>query len=525
MAEELTHGRHAAPRLTPRQRWAVAALVLVVVVVRVALVLAVHADDPDRVVENDTAGYVDPARSLLEDGDYDRRPDTEWPEFVRTPGYPVFVAAAWFVSGESTPFLLAAQAALGSLAVLFVVLLGLRLTRSFGIAFGSGVLVAVDPLQTAQSGLIVTEAIATALTTLALYLGVRFVESGFSVRWGALYATALAAATYVRPATYYFWILVVLALGVGGWLHHRRRARAGTADGAPAGDEPGRRAVDPARTPALGRAILAVALPSLVLLGAWNVRNHFAAGSWRFSGVEAINLYWYKAGALEAAASGEDLETTQVRLTEELNHDVPPFDYEAYRAGTTPPAWGDRPGEYYERAQSEAMAILLDDPVGTAGLVAEGIYGQVVQSGWRFAWQVLTGEAPPRPVELAGLLAVWTTEALAAVGVVVALRRGSVRTRLAHLLTLGLLGFVVLASALGPDAAGGYRFRSPLWPTICLYAVLGAAHLATWWRDRRAVGARPGPGTGAEGSGAGTGERDEVDAAVSVGEVEPVDAG
>jgi hypothetical protein len=253
-----------------------------------------------------------------------------------------------------------------------------------------------------------------------------------------------------------------------------------------------------------------VALPSLVLLGAWNVRNHVAVDSWRYSGVEAVNLYWYKAGALEAADRGQDLEPTQVELTEELNHDVPPFDYEAYRDGWPPPAWADRQGEYYARAQSEAMAILLDDPVGTGRLVARGVYGQVVQSGWRSAWQDVAGGTPPRVFEGVGLLVVWTIEALALVGAVVALRRRGPEL-LAHVLTLGLVGYVVLASSLGPDAAGGYRFRSPLWPAVCVYAAIGAAHLATWWRARRsAEPAQPPQPAGSAGS---------------AGHVEPVDAG
>jgi 4-amino-4-deoxy-L-arabinose transferase-like glycosyltransferase len=314
--------------MTSRQRWALAALVLAVVVFRVGLVLVVHDRAPERAVVDDTPGYVDPARSLLHDGDYDQRRDSEAPEFVRTPGYPAFVATAYLVSGESTAFLLAVQAALGGLSVLFVVLLALRLTASFAVAYGSGALVAVDPLQNAQSGLLVTEAIATTLTTLALYLGARFVESGFSARRGAVYASALAAATYVRPATYYFWILVVGGLGLLAWRAGRERR------------------------PSLGRAAVGVALPSLVLLGAWNVRNHFAVDSWRYSGIEAVNLYWYKAGALVAAREGDELEPTQVRLTEELNHDVPRFDYEAYRDGWPPPAWAHRQGEYYDRAQS-----------------------------------------------------------------------------------------------------------------------------------------------------------------------------
>ena len=462
-----------------QQRLTVAALVGLVVVVRVVLVLAVHAGDADRAITDDTHGYTDPARALVEDGDFDLAPGSSAPEFQRTPGYPAFVAIAYWITGDNDPggtgdaVIVVVQAALSGLSVLLAMLVARRLSGSFGVALAAGLMVGLDPLQASQSGLIVSETLATLLTVLAVYCAVRCVPvpvpvpvpaaadpparvepSGVPLGWAAGCGLSLVAATYVRPTTYYFPFLVVLGLvvwaGVAVW---RRRDH------------------DVARR--VLRGAVAFGLPCLVLLGAWNVRNHERVDSWKFSGLEGTNLYWYRAASVEAARDGTGLEATQVRLTEQLSRGlVPPFDYERYRSGEPPPAWQHRQGEYYDRAQHAALDILRDEPLLTAREYARGVYGQVIQSGWRSAFEYVLGDEPPTILVAPGLLVVWAVEILAVVGAVAALRRPGPE-RWAHVLIVGLVVYVILVTAAGPDAGGGYRFRIPIWPIWSLYAALG----------------------------------------------------
>jgi hypothetical protein len=223
-----------------------------------------------------------------------------------------------------------------------------------------------------------------------------------------------------------------------------------------------RRSDPPGARRTLLRAALAFGLPCVVLLGVWNVRNHDRVDSWKFSGLEGTNLYWYRAASVEADRDGTGLEETQVRLTEELSRGrVPPFDYEDYRSGEPPPAWQHRQGEYYALAQSEAVDILRSEPLLTAREYVTGVYGQVVQSGWRNAFAYVLGHSPPTLLVAPGLLVVWAIEALAVIGAWTALRR---REGWVHVLIVGLAIYVVLVTAAGPDAGGGFRFRIPIWP-------------------------------------------------------------
>jgi hypothetical protein len=80
---------------------------------------------------------------------------------------------------------------------------------------------------------------------------------------------------------------------------------------------------------------------------------------------------------------------------------------------------------------------------------------------------------------------VWGVEALAVLGAVVALRRErDPGPRLAHALTIALVLYTVAASA-GPEAADEARFRIPVWPIWCVYAVVGARVAFGWWQARR----------------------------------------
>jgi uncharacterized protein (TIGR03086 family) len=433
-------------------------------VLRVGVVLAVTSADAHRGDSGDKASYVLPAEALLHDHQFDHEPGSNVAEFVRTPGYPAFLAAVYAVSDESDMAVYVVQALLSGLAVLLAIDLARRLSGSLVVGLVAGVALALDPLQTSVLGFVGTEALATVMVALAAWCGVRFVQSDLDRRWGAAYGLALVTVTYIRPTTFYFCAVPAVLLiprVVRAW---RARDRAG------------------ARHVVAGG--LAIVVPCVVLLGMWNVRNQREVGSWRFSAIESVNLYWYRGAGVVSERDGLPFDDVRVRLTEELSRgQVPPFPYGDYASGQLPPGWEDRQGDYYNRAQSRGTELLLSEPGLTLRQVAEGIYSQLVQSGWVAGLSYITGSAPPAPVKGLGLVAVWTIEATAVLGMVVALRRRG-PLLLAHVMTVAMIGSTLVASA-GPEAADGARFRVPVWPLWCTYAAMGAATIVGWRRGRR----------------------------------------
>jgi 4-amino-4-deoxy-L-arabinose transferase-like glycosyltransferase len=445
---------------TTSERRAIAGLILAVAVMRIGLVGAVAHAHPRRLITHDTPGYVDPARSLLDDGDFDVAVGSSAPEYQRTPGYPAFIAVIYKVTGDSDTAVVIVQAALSSLSVLLAIAVARRATGSSKIGLLAGATFALDPVSTAQTGLIATETLFTLLLLLAAYCGLRALQSELDWRWSAGCGLTIVGATYVRPTTYYLPLLVGGILAAAALRHPPARAAA-------------------------GRAAAAFLIPCVVLLGAWSVHNHAEVGSWRFTGIDATNLYWYRAAAVIADRDGTDLDAEQIRLTEELNADIPAsgIDYADYRGGEPPPAWEHRQPEYYRRAEGEAIEILWSEPLLTAEELARSFYGQVAQSGWVAASRYFLGDAPDG-VLVVGLLVVWAVEGLGVVGVVTALRRSGSDRRL-HLMLVTLLLYVFVLSALGADGANGYRFRIPVWPIWCIYAAIGARALVHRWNQRR----------------------------------------
>jgi hypothetical protein len=284
------------------------------------------------------------------------------------------------------------------------------------------------------------------------------------------YGLALVAATYVRPTTFYFAAVPALLLGITALR-------------------------DPERRRTAGRGAVAVVVPCVVLLGAWNVRNRVEVGSWRFSAIEAVNAYWYRAADVVAERDGTGFQAARIELTEDLDRALAQDrgrgpgreepDHEDYASGQLPPTWEDHQGTYYDRAHRAGLDELRSEPVLAARQVADGVYSQLVQSGWVAAFNYLTGDDPPAPVRATGLAMVWTVEALAVLGMVTALRRTRTEPgqRMAHALTIALLAYMLVASA-GPEAADGARFRVPVWPIWCVYAAIGATIVAGRWQRR-----------------------------------------
>jgi hypothetical protein len=111
--------------------WSPRTVLLVVlavcVVVRGAGALAVLLTNPHVVVQVDSASYLRPALALLDHAHFLRSSAVHEPEFVRTPGYPAFIALVYLVFGASHAALLLAQVVVSTLTVLVVWRLGVRM--------------------------------------------------------------------------------------------------------------------------------------------------------------------------------------------------------------------------------------------------------------------------------------------------------------------------------------------------------------------------------------------------------------
>jgi 4-amino-4-deoxy-L-arabinose transferase-like glycosyltransferase len=432
-------------RTSVRQRLALVVILLACVVGRGAYVVHVAHHDKYDAYGGDTVSYLLPAKALVHDHRFHHNVHSPVPEFLRTPGYPAFLAGVDDALGTSVATLLLVQVLVSTATVLLVFLLGARLW-SPTVGLLAAAFVALEPSQWLSAARILSECLDTLLLVVAALAGVVvFRRDRPGLGWPLLFGGALAAATMVRPVTYYL-PLVVLALF----------------------------AVRAVRHPHARRATIAAAatfmVPVVVVLAGWQLRNHAEVGSWRLSGVEGKNLLQFRASGVLADARGVPVDAARADLYAQLD-----------RTLARSSARGNaRIGARYDTMYRQGLHVLTTHPASTLKETVLGLGAEL--AGVRLTLDSLSLSALTVPA----LLLVYLAYALAIYAFV---RIVQARRHLAaHLVVVVTAAYVLVASA-GPEAFGGRgeRFRAPIMPLLLLYAAAGAVDLVRRVRPNVAV--------------------------------------
>lgn len=182
-------GDPETPRLSGR---AYAAIFAVALLVRVAAAAAVGLSETRFA---DAPAYVLAARAIAQTGAYPYRTDRD---FVRPPGYPVFLAAVTLGHPDRVAVAKLANSVLGALAPVLIAAIGVRVFRSRPAGALAGAGAAVDPSLVLVSSDVQTEPLFLVFLLSAAFLLLVCVDrpsSNFGVLAGAL----LALAALTRP--------------------------------------------------------------------------------------------------------------------------------------------------------------------------------------------------------------------------------------------------------------------------------------------------------------------------------------
>jgi 4-amino-4-deoxy-L-arabinose transferase-like glycosyltransferase len=437
-----------------------AVLLAATLLLRLGVLVWVHQADPSRIAADDTSSYENTALALAQHGRFAVRPDRpERPNLVRPPGYPLYLYTVYGLGGGRLAAA-AVQAMLGVSVLGMVFWLGLRLGGERA-ACAATVLYALDPAGFLYSQVLLSEALFTvflagfAVCAVEMWTGRRRAWP-----WALAAGACLAAATLLRPVSYYLLPLAGLAVLAG------QAGRRGWAAAA-------------------GLLVLFL-LPSLLSVGAWQWRNYRHTGYLRYSHIEGVNLANYWAAEVLAKKWGVGRDQARKRFLAGLDAEAGPDWSRARR-------W-----ELYGR---RSLEVMKENPWLTLQSALEGLAGFLLVPGLPDLMAYLGLEPPPtgpvgdllrlspgqywerwvagRPLLLAAhaanlayLLAVYAGLALAAWG----LLAGRPAPAWGHaLLWLTILYLVAVSSQPGSYS----RLRMPVMPLFCLYAGLGWA-----WRGR-----------------------------------------
>jgi hypothetical protein len=242
---------------------------------RVALFLWDY--NPGKGIFSDTAGYERPAVSLLKEGRFTEAlefqeffagvfggtPSREpRPMFIRTPGFPVFIAAVYGLGGNRIALIMV-QILISGVGIWFTFLLGKALFSEVA-GVWAALAVAIDPLTTWCAQVISPDTLFTTLFIGAMLFAIALLRKP-DCRLGAGFGTVLALTTLVKPVTYYLAVPACILFWLAGL---------------------------PKKT------LASVLAPLMLLVGGWQLRNLATVGSAQFSGIEGVNLLIYRAASI-----------------------------------------------------------------------------------------------------------------------------------------------------------------------------------------------------------------------------------
>jgi 4-amino-4-deoxy-L-arabinose transferase-like glycosyltransferase len=174
---------------------------------------------------DDQAGYQRLAHVLATTGEFTRSPELQpfVPETIRTPAYPLFVAAVYRVAGEHHVAVAAAQGLLFALITLVVFALASRLA-SQRVALAAAAFTALYPAIPYYGALVLTEVLCTFFVTLGLWTAVRAIQDRRTSQF-VLTGVLFGLATLTRPTFALFPVALVGCIALAAlWRGQWRRA-------------------------------------------------------------------------------------------------------------------------------------------------------------------------------------------------------------------------------------------------------------------------------------------------------------
>jgi 4-amino-4-deoxy-L-arabinose transferase-like glycosyltransferase len=417
--------------------------------IKLVVLLTLYASDPSRIVGIDTASYENPARALLATGHFSSRP--EEPSRVETlvpPGYPLFLASVYAVTGNSRLAAAIGQIAVSTATIALTFVLARRLW-DISTAQLAAILLALDPLSFAFAFILHTETVFSCALLVAAIAGLAWMRTA-ATRHAFFFGLTAAVATLIRPIAYYLFPLAFIFMCAR--VARRQRVR-----------------------PLIVAVCLAM-LPWIAVVEAWSFRNYVLAGRWEVSRIASVNLAWFRGVGIIAKRDGISFWDAREKMARAL-----------------PDTTGWPVGEVSALYRREGLKLIRAHPVLFAANEAFGLVKVLAGPGradllhffggvpyertpsgaidvsletLRERFTISGWQAIPVVYSAAYLLALY---ALVLAGVS-AIRHADASTYGDHAFLLWIVAYLVIVAA-GPEAYA--RFRVPVMPVLAVYGARG----------------------------------------------------
>jgi len=269
----------------------VTAIVLLCLALRLGFFLAVQPWKPEVertvLLQDDPLGYHNLASTLVKSHRF-ATSDIADPNSVRTPLYPLFIAAHYWLLGEKPWLAILSQIVIGSLTCV-VLLVTLWQFFEPRIAMIAAILFAVDPNNILHSNLLYSEIVFVFFLVIGFYLfSVAVLSSSrtTTLTGFVLYGISLGVATLVRPISLFLPLIIVALFLV--W--YRRRIVTGI------------------------KYSVIVLFFFAATLSPWLIRNYRTFGSFSLSSVGSDVVLLYNVAYMEMPKRHQDINTVRTAL-------------------------------------------------------------------------------------------------------------------------------------------------------------------------------------------------------------------
>ena len=411
----------------------------------------VYSSTPLSIERGDTSRYEEPALNLLIHGSLAINPtDPHTTALSTTPIYSLFIAASYKAFGLNNRYsIIIIQILLSSLTLLIIFLTAKQIW-SKRVAFIAMILMALEPLQTLYSQIILSETLFTLFLASSLFALSKLVLTQDKMRWALILGITITLATMTRPISYYLVFCFVLGLAVfkpyvaKSWLE-------------------------------LGRITLLILIPLLLTTTAWKVRNENLTGVSVLNDAMNETLLYYKAKGVLMIGKSLTQEEAHQEIVQQL------------------PTGISTPKEQVDEESKLAKKIILNDPASYLKLSLRGlkaiIFGPGLTSqaqfydhkeegrtntGYKLWYLILIGY---------GIAFMILSYLFSVYGFFRSIKKSTKQEMTLHLLMLGVVIYFFLIST--GHIATDSRMRVPIIPIILLYASYGVFSLLEALKSRK----------------------------------------
>jgi len=312
---------------------------------------------------SDAKNYITLAEHLLSEHEFSvYSGETGYREAARTPGYPLFIAFSYLLSGKWDWLIIVMQCLLDALISLMIFSIGIVLLHSVNAALFAGLLYSVHPHQALYTSQILSETLFTFLITICLTFLIAFLLKKKKILI-IISGLLLGIATLTRPISIYFFIPIILIIIIA----LRTRIKSAL------------------------YSVLFFLMAFFLALSPWYVRNYITYHKVFLSTIGNWNIGYYNAAFVISLKEGISLIDAQQKIAEAVKrkHDIKEEDY--YYVTDNP--------EMCKYVAQYGLKVIRQNPLTYAVLHTAGFVHTFLPSEYAFLYKVIGTEGIKRAEE------------------------------------------------------------------------------------------------------------------------------